>query len=171
MIDSTNITKKSFLYPLYLPHPPFTQVNKLLHQEFLSDQRAKGRVQDTQAQAPNMTAPSSSSSSNRNTASAGTNTAKSKAALKGAATRATDSDTHTAKMEGSAAMRTNSMRVSQVAAAFAGEARVLCFDEFQLTDVCDALLVKQLFEELWSVHGVAVVLTSNRPPKDIYLNG
>ena len=52
-------------------------------------------------------------------------------------------------MEGSSAMRTNSMRISDVARLLSQTFSVLCFDEFQITDICDALLIKQLFEEIF----------------------
>lgn len=50
------------------------------------------------------------------------------------------------------------------------EAAILCFDEFQVTDVCDALIMRRLFEALWK-QGVILIATSNRAPKELYLNG
>lgn len=57
-----------------------------------------------------------------------------------------------------------------VAERFAKEARVICFDEFFVTDITDAMILAGLLEELFK-NGVSLVATSNIVPDGLYKDG
>lgn len=69
-----------------------------------------------------------------------------------------------------AALRHERDPLEQVAETIASGTRVLCFDELQVTDVADAMILGNLFDALFR-RAVTLMVTSNTAPRELYQGG
>jgi len=60
--------------------------------------------------------------------------------------------------------------VQVFARQFVEKSKLLCFDEMEIRDIADAMIIYRLFKSLFSM-GLILVTTSNQPPENLYKNG
>jgi len=68
------------------------------------------------------------------------------------------------------ALKNKKNPLNHIAKNIAQETKVLCIDEFIVTNITDAMILSELLHSLFKYH-VCLVATSNRVPDDLYLNG
>ncbi|OMJ14749.1 Lactation elevated protein 1, partial [Smittium culicis] len=68
------------------------------------------------------------------------------------------------------ANKQSSSPISIIAKNLSAQANIICFDEFQVVDIADAMILRQLLTHLIN-NNVLFIFTSNRPPDDLYKNG
>jgi len=69
-----------------------------------------------------------------------------------------------------ARMQSASDPIDAAADALMAAGHIICFDEMEVRDIADAMIIKRLFDALWA-RGMILVTTSNRMPDELYLNG